>query len=212
MRMKQGSKTVEQRSEGDINAPAAAVEAGTIVTKPQRRISWEILGEVILLLVVAGFCAYLFADSMGWTGRRVWPLGSAITPWLALGLTTPFLILRIIHVVRLGLWVRPAMGGAGGQILDVGFRLGENPKEEARRFVWIIAAILALYLGIWLLGFHITVPLWVFAYMFWFGRSSFVLSASMAIGFEILVWGIYDYALDSPWNEPLILKALGWYD
>jgi hypothetical protein len=48
--------------------------------------------------------------------------------------------------------------------------------------------------------------------MFWFGGSSLVLSASMAIGFEILVWGIYDFALSSPWNEPLILKALGWYD
>ena len=192
-------------------APAVPVQAPSLqaAAPSGRAVSWEILGEIVLLAGVAGFMAYLFADSMGWTGGRKWSLGSALTPWLALAMTTPFLLIRIFHVVRMGLWARHAPNVSASQILDVGFRLGENPKEELRRFLRIVVAILVLYLGIWLLGFHVTVPLWVFGYMFWFGGCGFVLSAGMAVGFEVLVWGVYDYLLDSPWNEPVLLNLFG---
>lgn len=189
------------------DGPAVATHAGAATADGRKLISWEILGEVILLATVAAFVVYMFLESMGWLGGRRWTLGAALTPWISIAITVPFLIIRIAHVVRMGVWARhvPAAVSANA-ILDVGFRLGADPQAEARRFVRIIVAIGILYLGIWLVGFHITVPLWVFGYMYWYGNTRPVWSISMGLFFLALVWGLYDYLLDSPWNEPVLFR------
>jgi TctA family transporter len=215
MKVRKDSKKIEKAAEAEggeaAPEPAPAVASGSVLQagSDRKTISWEILGEVILLGIVAFWAIYLFGDSMNWFGGRKWPLGASLAPWIAVAITVPFLIIRVVHVLRLGFWVRHgAAGGPRGQILDVGFRLGDDPAAEGRRFARIGIAILVLYAGIWAFGFHVTMPLWVFGYMFWFGNVSLFWSAFMAILFEILIWGIYDYALDSPWNVPLIMPLL----
>jgi TctA family transporter len=176
----------------------------------RKAVSLEILGEITLLTLVTAFFGYALADSIGWTGEDPWPLGAALAPWIALAISLPFLVIRIVHVVRAGLSVQSVEISAG-EIMDVGFRIGEDPKAEAQRFARIVIAIGILNLAIWLIGFHIAVPLWVFCYMYWFGNARFIWSAFMALLFVGLLVGVYDYLINVPWHRPILLELFGYY-
>ncbi|MEX2599330.1 MAG: hypothetical protein WD533_06710 [Dehalococcoidia bacterium] len=190
----------------DNNAqPNPEAGQGNLGKIQKRAASIEILGEIILLLGVGAFFLYMFILSLDWT------LGAALTPRIAIVMGTPFLILRIIYVVRTGLWMRKEGEGATKtQIMDVGFRVGDDPAAELRRFIRICVAIAILYLGIWFVGFHIMIPLWLFGYMYIYGsRDPFkriFWAVFMAAGFYGLIAGAYDYFMRTPWHDPLLFQ------
>lgn len=164
----------------------------------RKQLTVEIIGEFILLLTVTAFFVYLIVSSFDW------PWGARLVPQIAVIIGTPFLILRIIYVFRILFWGRTA-SVTPTQIMDFGFRVSDDPKEEARRWVRILCAIAALYLGIWLVGFHIALPLWVFAYMVWFGRANILIAAAIALLFVGLIAGVYGELINVPWPDPLLL-------
>lgn len=168
----------------------------------RRFASVEIIGELILLAAVTGFFIYIGISA------RHWPFSAMLTPLIAVAIGTPFLIWRIVTVLRLGFAVRGA-SVTQSQIMDTGFRIGEDPKTEGRRFLRVFVALAVLYGGIWLIGFHIMVPLWVFAYMHWFGRVRLIWAALVALLFVALIVGLYDHILDALWHEPVLFKWLG---
>ena len=90
--------------------------------------------------------------------------------------------------------------------MDMGFRVSDDPKGEAKRWIRILSAIVVLYLGIWLLGFHISLPLWVFVYMVRFGRAKFLVAGGMALLFLGLIVGVYDYFIGVVWHDPVLLR------
>lgn len=161
----------------------------------------EIIGELILLCIVAGFFVYIGVSA------RNWPFSAKLTPLIAVAIGTPFLIWRFFSVIRLALaiQVRPV---SPRQIMDTGFRTGSDPKTEGKRFLKVFVSLGVLYGGIWLLGFHITVPLWVFVYMRWFGKVPLVWAAATALMFVVLIFGLYDQVLDALWHEPVLWKWL----
>ena len=57
------------------------------------RFSLEVTGEIVLLLLVGGFFIYLFVESLQW------PLGSALMPWITVGIGVPFWLYRLIMLV-----------------------------------------------------------------------------------------------------------------
>lgn len=160
--------------------------------------SWslEVAGEVILLALVGGMFAYLLIESFEW------PLGSALMPWIAIAIGTPFLFWRLFVLIR------SAQKGTADQIMDLGFRTGADPKGERRRFVRISVYIVGLYLAIWLLGFHIAIPLGVAFYVYVYGRVGFVWSAVIGLLFLALILGVYDRFLGATWHEPPLLEML----
>lgn len=163
--------------------------------------SVEVIGEMILLAIVAGFFAYIVISA------RHWPFSAMLTPLIAVSIGTPFLIWRIVTLVRMRLAIRgPSV--TTRQIMDTGFRIGGDPKTEGRRFIKVFVAIGVLYAGIWLVGFHIMVPLWVFVYMRWFGKVSLVWAAVVALLFVALMVGFYDHVIDALWHEPVLWKWL----
>ena len=161
----------------------------------------EIIGELILLCMVAGFFIYIGVSA------RNWPFSALLTPLIAVAIGTPFLIWRFISVIRLvlAIQVRPV---SQSQIMDTGFRTGSDPKTEGQRFLKVFIALGVLYGGIYLLGFHITVPIWVFVYMRWFGKVPVVWAAVTALMFIVLIFGLYDQVLDALWHEPVLWKWL----
>ncbi len=167
------------------------MEEGWKVKRPS--ISLEILGEVVLLAVVGGFFIYLFVESLDW------PLGSALMPRIAVVIGLPFLILRAVALVR-------NTAVEQGQIMDMGFRLGDDPKGEARRLVRICGFIAGLYLAIWVFGFHVALPLGMFFYLFVYGRVGWIGSIVVALLFLALIIGVFDNILHVSWHEPLILQ------
>ena len=112
------------------------------------RIHLELLGEIPLLAIVGGFFVYLFAESLSW------PLGAALMPRIAVIIGFPFLIIRVITLLR-----HTAAQQGPIQIMDMGFSIGIDPEGEAKRFVRICTFIIGLYLAIWVFGFHVALPL-----------------------------------------------------
>jgi hypothetical protein len=169
--------------------------------------SIEVIGEMILLTAVAGFFIYIGVSA------RHWPFSAMLTPLIAVAIGTPFLIWRFVTVLRVGLAVTRDEASPQ-QIMDTGFRIGDDPKTEGQRFLRVFVALGVLYGGIWLLGFHIMVPLWVFVYMRWFGKVPLIWAALVALLFLGLMVGLYDHLLDALWHEPVLFKWLGinWFE
>jgi hypothetical protein len=181
---------------------AKAVEQEKSASKSallRQQLTVEIAGEMILLAAVAGFFLYLFVPSLDW------PWGARLVPQLAVIIGTPFLVIRVIHILRILFWSRGVEAVTPGQIMDMGFRIGDDPKGEAKRWIRILSAIGLLYLAIWLVGFHIALPLWVFVYMVWFGKANLFLAGCIAVLFLGLIVGVYDYLIRVPWHDPPVL-------
>ena len=162
----------------------------------RNQLTVEIIGEIILLLTVTAFFIYLFIPSLNW------PWGARLMPQIAIGIGTPFLILRIIYVLRALFWSRTVSSVTPSGIMDLGFRVGDDPKGEGKRWIRILSAIAVLYAGIWLVGFHIAMPLWVFVYMVWFGRGNFFVAGGIALLFLGLIGGVYGHLIRVPWHDP----------
>ena len=158
--------------------------------------SLETLGEIVLLLIVGGFLVYLFIESLQW------PLGSALMPWIAVAIGAPFWIYRLLVLV---LRAREEPG----QIMDIGFRTGNDSENEKARFFRIALFILGLYLGIWLFGFHVALPLGMLIYVRVYGRLSWIGSFCVGLMFLALLVGVYDRLLNATWHEPLVWQ---WYE
>jgi hypothetical protein len=162
----------------------------------RRKISLELFGELVLLAVVGGLFVYLFIQSLEW------PLGSALMPWIAVGIGAPFWIYRVLVLLA-------RAREAPSEIMDIGFRTGGDPTGERARFLRIGLFILGLYVGIWLFGFHVALPLGVLLYVRVYGQLSWLASLSVGLIFLALLVGVYDRLLNATWHEPLVRQ---WFE
>jgi hypothetical protein len=67
--------------------------------------------------------------------------------------------------------------------------------------IW--AWLIGLYAAIWLVGFPIAVPLWVFAYSKFYG-SHWITSISLTAVAWAFIYGIFDRALHVPWPDAVL--------
>jgi len=166
------------------------------IREVRRKISLEIFGELVLLAVVGGFFVYLFIHSLAW------PLGSALMPWIAVGIGAPFWVYRVLVLI-----IRAREEPT--EIMDIGFRTGADPTGERTRFFRIASFVLSLYLGIWLFGFHVALPLGILIYVRVYGQLSWAASLFVGLVFLALLVGVYDRLLNATWHEPL---AKQWFE
>ncbi len=161
------------------------------------RPSYETIGELILLIIVGAFFGYLFYESFDW------PLGAALLPRIAVIIGAPFWVFQVISLLR-------SRQEGVGRIMDLGFlEIGIDPKAEVTRFIRITGWLIALYLGIWLLGFHLVLPLWIFLYLTIYGRLRWYWSACFALFFLAMIIGLFDYVMYTQWHKPILLRLLG---
>jgi hypothetical protein len=177
-------------TERTTNGPASPIGRGRL------GISLEVFGEIVLLALVGGFLVYLFIESLQWQ------LGSALMPWIAVGIGAPFWIYRVLVLI---LRARETQG----QIMDIGFRTGGDPTGERARFFRISLFIIGLYIGIWLFGFHVALPLGTLLYVRVYGRLSWLGSLCVGLIFLALLVGVYDRLLNATWHEPLVQQ---WFE
>ena len=88
--------------------------------------------------------------------------------------------------------------------MDTGFLAGADPKEELLGFIRISLFIAVLYLGIWLFGFLVAVPIGVLLYLLIYGRVGWFWSSFAGMAFAALIVGVFDWTLNVPWHEPVI--------
>ena len=164
-----------------------------------RRVSWrspEILGELVLLAVIA-VLAIVYVNDL--TNR----IEGRWLPFITVALATPLWFIRLYTVLSR----RKAI--EQGMIMDLGFRLGEDPAGEKRRAALYFGSIVALVVLIWLIGFHIGLPLWVIAYLLFWTRAKWYWALLAGLGFETFIIGILDLTLDIFWFEPLFFRWIG---
>jgi hypothetical protein len=182
--------------EGVTTKNRATSAQASHIRRARLGVSLEIIGEVVLLALVGGFFVYLFVESLQW------PLGSALMPWIAVGIGTPFWVYRML-VLLLRAREVPA------QIMDIGFRTGSDAAGERARFFRIALFILGLYLGIWLFGFHVALPLGILFYVRVYGQVSWLGSLCVGLIFLALLVGVYDRLLNATWHEPMVRQ---WFE
>ena len=161
--------------------------------------SVEVLGEMVLLAFVGATFAYMLWES------RNWGTGAWLLPRITIFFGTPFWIWRVVALAR-----NTFATGGSTQIMDTGFLVTDDPPSVvARRWVMLIATTSGLLFGIWLLGFHVMVPLYVASYLIFLGKVRWWIALLAASFYEAVIVGIYGELLLAAWNRPLVLD---WFD
>ena len=167
---------------------------------PERSISWtspEIVGELVLLAVVV-FLAIVFVISLPDLSQP-----SRWLPIIAMTFAGPLVVLRLIAVVKR----KRALGR--GALMDIGFRVGEDPRAEVRRGAAFAVWIAGLFIGVWAIGFHIGLPLWVMAYLMRYSKLRIYGILIVGIAFVGFLFGILDYIINTDWFEPRLFRLAG---
>lgn len=171
-----------------------------------RFLTIEFIGEVILLAVVGAFFIYMYMDSVEWDEgslpwlpwRLDWGDGGWLLPRITILFGIPFWFWRTASLFRAG------ASTEGGQIMDTGFlETDDEPSVVAMRWVQLLGTTGALLIGLWVLGFHIAVPLYTILYLTIYGKVKWYWTILPAVFFEIIIIGIYGYLLLSEWGTPV---------
>lgn len=199
VRIQKRAQSVRKVARDELEAKAeeaATGEGGSakdmIIAGVRRRLSVEFVGEIILLLFTGLFFIYLFVDTLGMARE------AKLLPLLAVGLGTPFWLLRAGTLLKWGEVLPPR------EIMDTGFLTGDDPKTEVLGFIRMALFIAGLYLGIWVFGFHIAVPVGILIYLLTCSEAGWFWSLFAGLAFAALIVGVFDWTLNVPWHEPLL--------
>ena len=118
---------------------------------------------------------------------------------------------RVITVVGLGLiaiyvafhLAFPSSGG--GRIMDIGRTLTEDTRRVLLlRTFKAIGSTFGLVFAIWLIGFQIALPAYVFLYLFFFGHVRWWVALFWLAVFLVLIYGFFDEVIHIPWIDPVL--------
>lgn len=144
------------------------------------------------ILLVAVWALYATKD---------WPFNTALYPRVV---SVPFILLATAEFV---LSLRGRDGGDGGRAMDVQISAATDPPTAMRRTLIALGWLLAFFGGIWLLGFVVAVPVFVFAYLKFGGRESWVTSLGLAAAAWAGFYGLFVRLLHLPFLPGVLM---GW--
>ena len=144
---------------------------------------------------------FLAAALIGWE----WPNIAKIMPVYVAAI--PGLLLVLVQLYRDATdWEGRRKGGSGGIEMDEVYDVKLDKKIEFRRTLTYFAWFIGGALGIWLLGIVIALPLLVFLYALIEGREKWSTSLIMAACTYLLIWGLFEYMLESRWPQGLLFS------
>ncbi|MGH7834382.1 MAG: tripartite tricarboxylate transporter TctB family protein [Candidatus Binatia bacterium] len=137
---------------------------------------------------------FLIAILWGWE----WPYIAKLMPVYVAAV--PGLILVLLQLLR-DATVRGDRQAtdAGGIEMDEVYSSKLDKKVETRRTLTFFAWFIGGAVGIWLLGIVIALPLLAFLYIFIEGRERWYTSLIMAGCTYLVIWGLFEYMLESRW-------------
>jgi hypothetical protein len=169
-------------------AEPVATEAGA-----RRSIAERVL-EAILML----FCLVLFVFMLVESAK--WNPGVALLPRIASSLG---LIVLVVYAIQR---FRPR---TQGQIMDMGFNEeGLTRSVVIERTLRFVLTTAAFFIAIWLVGFHVAVPIYMVLYLTVYGKVRWWAALLSAAGFLIFMVVAYDIVIRSVWPEPVIRLPL----
>jgi hypothetical protein len=95
------------------------------------------------------------------------------------------------------------------QIMDISIDQSIPKEVVARRTAVALAWIFSLVLAIWLVGFLIATPLFVFFYLRYEARATYPMAVLVAAVTLLFIWGLFDQILHTAWPDAVIFRILG---
>jgi hypothetical protein len=165
-----------------------------------RKVSWrspEIFGELILLGIILILMVVYITELPGLREAGRW------LPYITIGIGAPLWIIRLYTVLGRRKQIEQ------GMIMDLGFRATEDATAERRRAARYALSILILFGGIWTIGFHVGLPLWVATYLALYAKTKWYYLLVVFAAYDAFLFGVLDYVLDIEWFEPLLFRLIG---
>ncbi len=136
-----------------------------------------------------------------------WRLQARLYPW-AIGI--PMLALALIHIFweLKGADKEPSSRPSGAPV-DFSFTQGIDPALARRRAINIFSWIFGFFAGIWLFGFDIAIPGFVFLYLKVQSGEKWWLSLLLTGAAWFLFWGLFDWLLRLPFPDAQLFVWLG---
>jgi len=152
------------------------------------------------LLVLVFFVVFIYE-------AKDWRLQARLYPW-AIGI--PMLAIAIIYAFW-ELKGRPQKPAAqtSNTPMDFQFTKGIDPVVARRRALTMFGWIFGFFAGIWLFGFHITIPAFVFLYLKVQSGEKWAISIALTAAAWLLFWGLFDWLLRLPFPDGELLLWLG---
>ena len=182
-----------------LDSPLAEKEnprTGDTATNVQRTFTMERVGEIVLLAITGAFFGYIFFESLNWT------TADAFMPWVILGIGVPFWLIHTVTVLR------QTPSSRSEQVMDTGFLPTEDPEEELHGFIRILLFVSLLFVGSWLLGFHVAIPLSLFIYLTKWSHLGWTRSLLVSLIFLGFIVVVFDWLLHVHWEDPVIMGIL----
>jgi tripartite tricarboxylate transporter TctB family protein len=143
---------------------------------------------------------FIAAAIVGWE----WPDIAKIMPVYVAAL--PGLCLVVLQLYRDATgWERGGNRDSGGLDMDQVSDVQLDQKTERKRTITYFAWFIGGALGIWLLGLTYSLPLLVFLYALVEGKEKWLTALIMALCTYALVWGLFEYMLETRWPPGILL-------
>jgi hypothetical protein len=142
---------------------------------------------------------FLAAAVSGWE----WPYIAKMMPVYVAAI--PGLVLVLVQLYRDATnWEGRRRTSSGAIEMDEVHDVKLERKIEIRRTLIFFAWFISGALGIWLLGIVIALPLLIFLYTLVEGKESWITSLAMTATTYLLIWGLFEYMLESRWPPGLL--------
>ena len=134
---------------------------------------------------------------------RGWPLWTRIFPWyVGIPMLALSLLQLALELYRSTQPADPKRKPMETGDLQVDWNIGTGVVfQRAAKFFGCIVGLIA---AVWLLGFFISVPLFVFLYLKFEAGEGWLLSLSLTLGILLFLVGLFDMVLNTHWLEPVI--------
>lgn len=174
---------------------------------------WNPIGSVLTVIMVVLF-AFILIDGAGQPIQaRLFPMTVGI---VGLTLSIIQLLKEIVVLVKRGrahavegYTEEPEADSSDPSgASDFAITAEEKTKigrlRAAEQFLWLGGLLLAL----WLIGFHVAVPLMVGLYLLRH-RESWIIIGGVSAGVAVVVWAVFDNLLNLPFPTGILVRMLG---
>jgi hypothetical protein len=154
-------------------------------------------GRILFCLFLIGVAAYAVWAALGWTFKaKLFPLTVSIP-------------LMILAITQLLMEILGKAGSTGGPAVDLEFSADVAPEVARRRvigaFLWVAGFILLVYL----LGFPLAVPIFMFSFLITQSGVGFLLSVGLTGVTWLFFYGLFQRLIHLSFEDGLIQTLLG---
>lgn len=155
--------------------------------------------EMVIGLVLVGVFCFMFIHSLPWPEQaalfpRMISIGGALFTLAYMG--------QQIYARSRGIF------GSDTRILDIPWARVEDKSASRNIAFGVTASAVLFWIGIWLVGFHVAAPVYLFSQLMIYGKTKAWQAALGALFLLVVIVGVYDKLAGTTWNDPLLWDFL----